>query len=387
MNNGDPVTKELWYERKRELIDCLSRNLYGYTPPKPSYVRAVPTGTDGFSSFGGKATAELIDIRFDTPKGEFSFPIRVIIPVSVKKPPVILLISFGNRAPVPAEEILDNGFALVQFHHHTVEHDENRPDDYFGSSYPVGLLFERSLKFSGYDYEYRYFPNEGHCCRLRDYESQIGFMRFLWKDSLTKPITLVGRSKRIADLTGENGSWVPSEALKFPDRRSLSRYEAIGGEIYLIKDSGEKVKVADGFGSISALATSADKWRLYIACSDRRYIYAMSICEDGMLKDLCKLGTLHIDKDSRTIGAYDMTVDSNDRLYIATDMGVQCMTSYGIVDIILPLPEDVPANSVTLCGHELYARSSENTLVRTICAEELKDDGQTVILKHTGYYD
>lgn len=133
MNNGDPVTKDSWQERKRELIDCLSKNLYGYTPPKPGYVRAVSTGTDNFYRFGGKATAELIDIRFDTPGGEFSFPIRAITPNNAEKPPVILLISFGERAPVPVEEILDNGFALVQFHHHTVEHDDNRPADYFGS--------------------------------------------------------------------------------------------------------------------------------------------------------------------------------------------------------------------------------------------------------------
>ena len=133
MNNGNTVNKDSWQERKRELIDCLSKNLYGYTPLAPEHVSAVQTGTDSFFLFGGKATAELIDIRFDTPGGEFSFPIRVIIPVNEKKPPAILLISFGEHAPVPIEEILDNGFALVQFHHHTVEHDENRPDDYFGS--------------------------------------------------------------------------------------------------------------------------------------------------------------------------------------------------------------------------------------------------------------
>ena len=268
---------------------------------------------------------------------------------------------------------------------------EHEPDDYFGSSYPVGLLFERSLNFAGYDYEYSYFPNEGHCCRIRDYESQISFMRYLWKDALTKPVTLVGKSKRIADLIGENESWYESDSVCFRSHVSVSckfgRYEALGEEIYLVKDSGEKIKVADKFGNISALAVSPDKWRLYIADKDRRYIYAMSICEGGALKDLCKLGTLHLDKDCRTLGAYDMTVDSNDRLYIATDMGVQCMTSYGIVDIILPLPEDIPSHAVVLCAHELYARSGEKIFVRTLCSEELTDSDRPPVLRHTAYYD
>ncbi|MBE6608027.1 MAG: hypothetical protein E7633_05695 [Ruminococcaceae bacterium] len=268
---------------------------------------------------------------------------------------------------------------------------EHEPDDYFGSSYPVGLLFERSLNFAGYDYEYSYFPNEGHCCRIRDYESQIGFMRYLWKDALTNPVKLAEKSKRIVDLIGENSTWCAAESTDFKSHKSVichaGTYEACGDKVYFIGESKEKTVAAEGFGNISALAVSADKWRLYIADRDRRYIYAMSICADSTLKDLCKLGTLHLDKDCRTIGAYDMTVDSNDRLYIATDMGVQCMRSYGIVDIILPLPNDIAANSVMLCGHILYAQSGEKCFARTIIPEELQSDGKNAALRHTGYYD
>lgn len=132
MNNGDAVTAENWEARRAELLDCLQKNLYGYTPPAPKEVRAVHTGSERWLTFGGKAKSELYDICFDTPGGEFSFPIKVTIPTKVEKPPVVVYLSFGSRYPLPIEEIVDNGFALVEMYYHLVEHDANHPEDYFG---------------------------------------------------------------------------------------------------------------------------------------------------------------------------------------------------------------------------------------------------------------
>ncbi len=141
MNSGEPVTPENWELRKKELLACLSEHLYGFTPPAPKEVRAVLTGSEKWHTFGGKARSELYNICFDTPGGEFSFPISVTIPAKVEKPPVILHLSFGLRYPIPMEEIIDNGFALVQLHYHMVEHDENHPEDYFGKF--IGGLGEK----------------------------------------------------------------------------------------------------------------------------------------------------------------------------------------------------------------------------------------------------
>ena len=132
MNDGRAVTAENWEERRQELIDCLSKNLYGYAPPAPKEVRAEFTGADNWLAFGGKAKGEFWKLSFDTPGGEFSFPIRVSIPKDVEKPPVVVYMFLSDRYPVPAEEILDNGFALVQMYYHDVEHDVNKPEDYFG---------------------------------------------------------------------------------------------------------------------------------------------------------------------------------------------------------------------------------------------------------------
>ena len=133
LNSNEKATKENWEERRKELINCLSENLYGYTPAPPSEVRAVCTGIDRWRAFGGKAKAEWYDLSFDTPTGEFTFPIRVIIPTAAENPPVILMLTFKSEFPLPEEEILDNGFAMVQMYYNNIVHDEVNPDDYYAN--------------------------------------------------------------------------------------------------------------------------------------------------------------------------------------------------------------------------------------------------------------
>ena len=142
MRNGEAVTAENWPARKQELLEILSENLYGFTPAPPSEVRATVTGSDRYHTFGGKATSQLMTLSFDTPGGEFSFPLHMMVPKRVEKPPVILLIAFRDQYPVPEEEIIDHGFALVRFHHHTVQPDDIHPDNYFANfTEGLGAMF------------------------------------------------------------------------------------------------------------------------------------------------------------------------------------------------------------------------------------------------------
>lgn len=142
MRSGEAVTAENWPIRKQELLEILSENLYGFTPAPPSEVRVTVTGSDRYHTFGGKATSQLMTLSFDTPGGEFSFPLHMMVPTRVEKPPVILLIAFRDQYPVPEEEIIDNGFALVRFHHHTVQPDDIHPDNYFANfTEGLGAMF------------------------------------------------------------------------------------------------------------------------------------------------------------------------------------------------------------------------------------------------------
>lgn len=59
---------------------------------------------------------ETLEVRFDTPAGEFAFPLRFLYPADGQAHPLFLLLNFRPLIPdiyCPAEEILDNGFALA----------------------------------------------------------------------------------------------------------------------------------------------------------------------------------------------------------------------------------------------------------------------------------
>jgi len=132
MNNGDIVTLANWELRRKELLECLSENLYGFSPDAPDCVNAEKIGHDRFRTFGGKANSEIYKISFNTPNGEYSFPISIVIPINVEKPAVIFNINFPSY-PVPEEEIIDNGFALV-----SLCYNDAFPDDPF-SDFTEGL--------------------------------------------------------------------------------------------------------------------------------------------------------------------------------------------------------------------------------------------------------
>lgn len=138
MNDGRPVTKELWPERRKEILDILMEYGFGYTPEPIGKVRAEVLWSSAseenlyagvVKTYAGKAVSERIMLTFDAPYGEFSFPIQVVRPIyAEERPPVVMQIAFKPRSlrelPVseevdhryaPVEEIIDNGFAYVQF--------------------------------------------------------------------------------------------------------------------------------------------------------------------------------------------------------------------------------------------------------------------------------
>ena len=79
MNNGDTVGKENWTQRKKELLDILSENLFGYTPEPPEKVYAVDEEANRFKKFGGKGLVtdgEMPDAGTPLIDGEIGFYVR-----------------------------------------------------------------------------------------------------------------------------------------------------------------------------------------------------------------------------------------------------------------------------------------------------------------------
>ena len=107
-------------------------------------------------------------------------------------------------------------------------------------------------------------------------------------------------------------------------------------------------------------------WRLYIGDRRQRYVLSMTIAVNGSLKDLRKVNVLLLAAGSSVIGVKDMALDTQDHLYIATDGGIQVATPGTYVEVILPLPNDLPADKVAFDGQRLYATSGSKTFKRVL---------------------
>lgn len=225
------------------------------------------------------------------------------------------------------------------------DYSEEEPDDYHGSSFCAADDVERSLKFAGYEMMTQYHPGEGHGSRYASYEDALERMRFLWKDWQIEPIQVKKLSSRAEQLVSLEFPWEESQEA-FPAKEpavSQGQFSAAGSyvaedeNIYFIS-ANKKQKVAEGMGKITSLAISSDRWRLYVGCLDRGCVYATNICADGSLTGRYLQGALHMETDFRHPGAYDICVDANDRIFAATELGIQCIRSFGLIDVILPLP-------------------------------------------------
>ena len=269
-----------------------------------------------------------------------------------------------------------------------IDWSENEPDDYFGSSYCAALEGKMALEFAGYDYQWEYHPGEGHCSRATDPEFAEKRMRFIWKDWETEPIKVLRLSKRADQIIfadepwGETDSFVPNTMKATVPQ---GEYKIKDNAVVFCADGKEKI-VADGFSSLTSVSVSSDLWRLYIADSLRRVIYVGSIQENGDVTDIKTLASLQTYTDFRYPGATDICGDRYDRVYAATEMGIQCVRSYGLVELILPLPGNIVPLRVALKGDVLYADCGEKIFCRKIKLSEKDDHFVFEEPKFTGYY-
>jgi len=133
------MTAEQWPEYRRQVLELIAREEYGFSPPPPPETRAE--ALESKIDWAGKAEERLVRLSFDTPEGEFSFPVNVVIPISAKPLPMIVYISFKpyiDSRYLPVEEIVDSGFALATFCYNDVTLDDRDayPNDGLAAMYP-----------------------------------------------------------------------------------------------------------------------------------------------------------------------------------------------------------------------------------------------------------
>ena len=130
-------TPDDWRARRRELLDLLQTEEYGFTPAAPESVRANVISTERVCA--GKGMQSRVELSFDTPEGEYTFPFNLVIPVSDKPAPAFVALCFRPEIPdkyLPMEEILDHGFAVASVFYKDVTADGPEPDG-IAAKYPI----------------------------------------------------------------------------------------------------------------------------------------------------------------------------------------------------------------------------------------------------------
>lgn len=109
-----------------ETLAFFQKHLYGVSPEPPASVRAErmegPTRI-----FAGQVVREELRIGFDTPKGEFAFPLTLLKPTGDQRHPLFLYISFfpvNSDFKTPFEEIVDAGYMLAVLNYNAISKDE-----------------------------------------------------------------------------------------------------------------------------------------------------------------------------------------------------------------------------------------------------------------------
>lgn len=131
---------------KSEIMELLLREEYGFLPHAPHSVYAERESCD-HSFCAGKADLEKIRLVCDADFGSFAFPVFLICPTKKKEPvPCFVHINFTDLIPdqcLPAEEIVDNGYAVLYFCYASVTSDDgNFNDGLAGLVYPGGRTSE-----------------------------------------------------------------------------------------------------------------------------------------------------------------------------------------------------------------------------------------------------
>ena len=131
MNDGRICILNLWEERKKEILDILQKYVYGYTPKPPKKVAGQIIKQSSERSFAGKVNQQTIKISFNTPEGEFLFPLELFLPKDTGPVSFFLHIAFRPNIPdkyCPIEEITDNGFGLGILYYKDIVNDNLHGD-------------------------------------------------------------------------------------------------------------------------------------------------------------------------------------------------------------------------------------------------------------------
>ena len=262
--------------------------------------------------------------------------------------PSFLAMGRGNEIPVLIRKYETKPLRVYE------EYSEDEPNDYFGSSFCAAKEAEMALEFAGYDFRCKYFPGEGHCSRNGDESEAYSRLLWLWDGWNSASVRALRNSPRVSLVVPEGSVW-------------------------------EKSDVFPSGSGITQTVLSADKAMIYSGSEDSDVLTKTPV--DHPTAKYCH-GMLHTLPQASPKGAIDLAIDENDRLYVLTAIGVQCVRSYGLIDAILDLPDKSRPLMISFGdrdGDMLYVRTEIGVYKRKMCNRGASEEATEP--KHVGYYD
>ena len=266
--------------------------------------------------------------------------------------PSFLAMGRGNEIPYLIRKYETKPIKIYE------EYSENEPNDYFGASFPIDIEAKMALEFAGYDFAHEYFPNEGHCSRYRDYETAYKRNKWIWDSYREKSIIAPRNSPRIDIFISSDYKW--EKTTSFPNKERI--------QTALHKE-------------YDTIILSADKQLLYASNVADDIVYSHINKEEIQINERNVHAMLHTISGINPKGAIDMDVDANDRLYVLTEIGIQCVRSFGLIDAILDLPEGKPLE-ICVSDH-IFVKTDRGIYKRKLREEYLEAQKRLF----TSYYD
>lgn len=135
---------------------------------------------------------------------------------------------------------------------------------------------------------------------------------------------------------------------------------------------GQKKVVAEDIEFPNGLHTTIDHAFLIVNDSRSRMSYSFQIQPDGSLTNRQLYGHLHRGDLDKDCGADGMTIDSEGRTYVTTNLGLQVLDQLGRVHVILNKPQAAKLSNVVFGGPNLdtlYVTCTDKVYRRKINAQ------------------
>ena len=262
--------------------------------------------------------------------------------------PSFLAMGRGNEIPYLIRKYETKPLRIYE------EISENEPNDYFGWSRAIDEEAREALTFAGYDFTCTYFAGEGHCSRYSNADE--AYVRFAW----------------LFDGSGEHRNSPRVDAVIPAD----SRWELCEE----MPDGGADEPMA----GYDLTLTSNDALAWYCAKHEEDIVYMLPKTADGTPGGALLHAALHTIPRTEPKGAIAMAVDRADRLYVLTAIGIQCVRSYGLIDVILDLPDASKPLGIAVTD-SLYVRTENGTYRRPLCAVCTEETDEK--RRFVSYYD